>query len=239
MPTKPDEISIDPATPEYVVAVARAVLAVDHTSIRTTPVGRTVIGWMLAAHDQILTVGEMTRDGRKSATGPNTRAVMEITLRLAWLRGLDDRAAGLRAQFDVEANYANHHPENLQSMGLPVTVIETVPEINLEQFGPLDKSLNSAARAVLTLSKETKDAGGFYDVWWKATQFSHATAALAAAYAPVSAFGIFTAPDEPIDWSPHLNAISLAICALAAQILLEEGLSRDESLAFFNASAAA
>lgn len=239
MPKTPGEISIDPASPEYVVTVARAVLAVDHKGIRTTPVGRTVIGWVLAAHDQILAVGEMTRDGRTSATGPNTRTVMEITLRLAWLRGLDDRAAGLRAQFDVEANYANQHPKNLQSMGLPVTVIETVPEIDLEQFGPLDTALTGVARAVLNFSKQTKDAGGFYDMWWKATQFSHATSALANAYAPVSAFGIITTPDQPIDWSPHLNAISLAICALAAQILMEEGLSRDEALAFFNASVAA
>jgi len=239
MPKTPDEISIDPASPEYVVTVARAVLAVDHKGIRTTPVGRTVIGWVLAAHDQILAVGEMTRDGHRSATGPNTRTVVEIVLRLAWLRGLDNRAAGLRAQFDKEAQHANDHPENLQEMGLPVTIIETVPEIDLDQFGPLDKTLKSAARGVLNFSMVTKDSGGFYDMWWKATQFSHATSALANAYAPVSAFGIITTPDQPIDWSPHLNAISLAICALAAQILMEEGLSRDEALAFFNASAAA
>lgn len=239
MTKKPDEISIDPVSPEYVVTVARAVLAVDHQDIRTTPVGRTVIGWVLAAHDQILAVGEMTRDGRKSATGPNVRTVMEITLRLAWLRGLDDRAAGLRAQFDVEANHANQHPENLQAMGLPVTVIETVPEIDLDQFGPLDTALTGVARSVLNFSKQTTDAGGFYDMWWTATQFSHATAALADAYAPVSAFGEFTTPDEPIDLSEHLNGISMVICALAGQILLEEGLSPDAARAFFNASASA
>lgn len=236
MTKKPDEISIDPVSPEYVVTVARAVLAVDHQDIRTTPVGRTVIGWVLAAHDQILAVGEMTRDGRKSATGPNTRTVMEISLRLMWLLSLDDRAAGLRAQFDVEANYANQHPKNLQEMGLPVTIIETTPEIDLEQFGPLDTTLKGVARAVLNFSKQTKDAGGFYDMWWKTTQFSHATAALADAYAPVSAFGIFSTPDEPIDWSGHLNAISMVICAVAGQILTEEGLSPDMARIFFNAA---
>lgn len=239
MPKQPDEISIDPASPEYVVTVARAVLAVDHRSIRTSPVGQTVIGWVLAAHDQILAVGEMTRDGRKSATGPNTRTVMEITLRLMWLLGLDDRAAGLRAQFDVEAQYANKHPENLQAMGLPVTIIETTPEIDLERFGPLDTALKGVARAVLNFSKQTKDSGGFYDMWWTSTQFSHATAALADAYAPLSAFGIFTTPDEPIDWSQHLNGISMVICAVAGQILMDEGLTPDEARVFFNASAAA
>ena len=214
-------------------------LSVDHQSIRTTPVGRTVIGWVLAAHDQILAVGEMTRDGRTSATGPNTRTVMEITLRLMWLLNLDDRAAGLRAQFDTEAQHADNHPKNLQEMGLPVTVIETTPEIDLEQFGPLDTALKGVARAVLNFSKQTKDAGGFYDMWWTATQFSHATAALADAYAPVSAFAVFTTPDEPIDWSQHLNGISMVICAVAGQILMEEGLSPDIARSFFNASATA
>jgi hypothetical protein len=239
MPKKPDEISIDPASPEYVVAVARAVLAVDHRSIRTTPVGQTVIGWVLAAHDQILAVGEMTRDGRTSATAPNTRTVMEITLRLLWLLSLDDRAAGLRAQFDTEAKSADKHPENLQEMGLPIDIIETTPEIDLEQFGPLDAALKGVARGVLTFSKQTKDAGGFYDMWWGSTQFSHSTAALAHAYAPLSAFGISATPDEPTDWSPHLNGVSMVICAVAGQILMEEGLPRDAAIAFFNASAAA
>lgn len=50
---------------------------------------------------------------------------MEIILRLMRLFGLDDRAAGLRAQFDVEARHANKHAENLQ-MGLPVTIIAAV-----------------------------------------------------------------------------------------------------------------
>ncbi|EYT57401.1 hypothetical protein [Microbacterium sp. UCD-TDU] len=239
MTKRPDEISIEPASPEYVVTVARAVLAVDHQNIRTTPVGRTVIGWVLAAHDQILAIGEMTRDGRKSATGPNTRTVMEISLRLMWLHGLDDRTAGLRAQFDTEARHANNHLFNLQEMGLPVTIVETTPEIDLEQFGPLDTALIGVARAVLNFSKQTTDAGGFYDRWWTATQFTHATAALADAYAPVSAFGAFTTPDEPIDWSGHLNAISMVICAIAGQILRDEGLSPDTARMFFNASASA
>jgi len=239
MPKQPDEISIDPVSPEYVVAVARAVLAVDHQNIRTTPVGQTVIGWVLAAHDQILAVGEMTRDGRISAAGPNTRTVMEITLRLMWLLGLDDRAAGLRAQFDTEAHHANTHLQNLQEMGLPIHIIETTPQIDLEQFGPLDTALKGVARGVLNFSKQTNGAGGFYDMWWTSTQFSHATAALADAYAPLSALGLFTTPDEPIDWSQHLNGISMVICAVAGQILMEEGLSPDTAKVFFNASASA
>ncbi|PQZ53150.1 MULTISPECIES: hypothetical protein [unclassified Microbacterium] len=239
MPKKPDEISIDPVSPEYVVTVARAVLAVDHQHIRTSPVGHTVIGWVLAAHDQILAVGEMTRDGRKSATAPNTRAVLEVALRLIWLHSLDDRAAGLRAQFDGEASHANKHPENLQKMGLPITVIETPPKIDLDQFGTLDPTLKSAARSILNLSEQTDDAGGFYDMWWTSTQFSHATKALADAYAPRDAFGTITAPKDPRDWSPHLNAISMVICAVAGQILMEEGLTPDDARIFFTASATA
>lgn len=239
MPRNPDEISIDPATPEYVITVARAVLAVDHQHIRTTPVGQTVIGWVLAAHDQILAVGEMTRDGRTSATAPNTRTVMEITLRLLWLFSLDDRAAGLRAQFDTEAHHANQHPQNLQDMGLPLDIIETTPDIDLEQFGPLDTTLKGVARSVLNFSKHTKDAGGFYDMWWGSTQFTHATATLADAYAPITAFGTARTPDKPTDWSKNLNAISLAICAVAASILLGEGLTPDQARLFFNASATA
>jgi hypothetical protein len=49
-------------------------------------------------------------------------------------------------------------------------------------------------------------------------------------------FGIFNTPDDPIDWSGHLNAISMVICAVAGQILMEEGLSSDMARIFFNAS---
>ena len=239
MSKTPDEISIDPVSPEFVVDVARAVLAVDYRHIQTSAVGRTVIGWVRAAHDQILAVGEMTRDGRKSATSPNTRAVMEITLRLLWRASLDDPAAGLRAQFDGEAQLADKHPENLQDMDLPVEVLSIVPLIDLETFGPLDTALKSTARSVLNFSKQTKGAGGFYDMWWTSTQFSHATSALADAYAPVSAFGTFTAPEEPLDWSQYLNGVSMVICAVAAQILVNEGLPTEEAMGFFNASTTA
>ncbi|POH64410.1 hypothetical protein C3B61_13265 [Cryobacterium zongtaii] len=239
MPELPEETSIDPASPDYIIQMARSVLGVDYRSIHVTPVGQAIIGWMRAAHDQILAIGELVRDGRTSATGPNARTVMEITLRLMWLLGLDDRAAGLRAQFEGESRKANSHPRNLESMGLELKIEEATARIDLDQFGPLDTKLQGVASRVLDFSRATKDSAGFYHTWQAATQFTHATAALYEAYAPTSAFGTFTNPPASIDWSGNLNGVSMVICAIVGQILIDEGVGHDDAMSFLIASATA
>lgn len=234
------EIEIGAAAPEYVADVARAVLAVDHLQFRTTEVGAIVIGWLRAAHDQILAAAELTAAGHGTAAAPNVRLVFEVAIRLNWLRGLGDRAAGLRAQFEEENKLLSKHPGHLARMGLPVdTEGLVVPDpADLSSFGPLDESLAGAARAVSNAASASRFAGGYYHAWYASTQYTHATMRMARAYAPRSSFGLFTTPAQPDDWADRLHAMSLMLCVVAADLLMEEGLEGDQALAFFNASLA-
>lgn len=243
MSAPPDDTPIEPATPEYVAAVARAVLDVDYSEIHTTPVGQTVIGWIRASHDQILAVAQLVQIGQASATGPNIRTIMDVVLRLIWLNTLDDRSAGLRGQFQGEQRLNDLHPTNLTKMRLPIDIIETPPVIDLEQFGPLDTQLQGIAARVLDMTldaaKRNQDLTGipgFYDQWQTTSRFNHATRALAEAYAPRDTMGTFTTPTSPIDTSLHLNGVSMVICAIGTSILIDEGLPPTKASAFFRAS---
>lgn len=239
----PPVVSLDPVEPDHVVEVARAVLAVPYLDIHTTPVGQTLIGWIRGSHDQILAVGELVSLGHITSIGPNIRTIMDVVLRLLWLRSLPDRAAGLRGQFAGEARQADLHLHNLQKMKLPITIVESPPEIDLDQqFGSLDTKLQGLAARVLDISldasKQATGVGGFYDTWHTASQFTHATMALAEAYAPRTSFGNFTAPgDFPNLAHDRLNAVSMVICSIAAEILIDEGLDQDTALTFLVASA--
>lgn len=243
MSTTSDEISLEPASPEYIAAVARAVLAVDYAAIRTTAVGRTVIGWIRASHDQILAVAELVLNGHAGATGPNIRTIMDVVLRLIWLNTLDDRSAALRGQFQGEQRQSDLHQANLKKLRLPIGLVETPPEIDLDLFGPLDSQLQGLAARVLDISLDAAKRNenltgiaGFYDQWQATSQLTHATHALAETYAPQTAFGNSFIPSEVLDRSLYLNGVSVVICAIATSILIDEGLPNELARAFLDAS---
>ncbi|MFJ2370707.1 hypothetical protein [Microbacterium sp. NPDC087665] len=63
--------------------------------------------------------------------------MMEITLRLVWLLGLEDRATGLRSLFGVETDLMAKHPEHLADLGISLSPDEVLSTIRRRRRHPL------------------------------------------------------------------------------------------------------
>lgn len=212
----------NPVAPAQLLSMARAVLAVDYLDLKASPAVQLAIGWLRAAHDQIAALAELTIGGRQSATGPNARTAAELTIRIMWLHQLDDRDSAMPGLVDQERKLAERHVMHSADLGLDLPMDPLYADLDLTQFGAVDATLNSQARAVLEATKATEDAAWIYQLWRHATQFTHATTRFAGMWAPTSDRR-FVQSERPPDFSSALHLVSVLTCALVGEVLIDAG----------------
>lgn len=228
-------LGAEPASPEQLLRMARAVLAVGYRDLVPTPTSQLALGWLRGAHDQIAAMAELMLAGRRSATGPNARATAELTIRIMWLYELDDRTSAMPALVEQEGRLAKKHVVHSADMGFDVEIDPLYKDLDLTQFGPLDSALNSQARGVLNAAKAAGNAAAVYQLWRDATQYAHATTRFAGMWAPTLS-GRFVESETSPDWSGMLHLISPLSCAMAGQILIDEGTPQDRAGQFVAAA---
>lgn len=232
------DFNVEDATPEQLTRMARAVLAVPFTDLTTTPVTQLALGWLRAAHDQILAIAELTLAGHHSATAPNARAVAELAIRIIWLHQLENRDGAFPSLVEQERRLAERHVTHSAEMGLTIDIDPLYANLDLAELGEIDASLNSQARGVVDAAKAAQHAAGIYQLWRNSTQYAHATTRYAGMWAPTRA-GRFVDSETPVNWSHALHLLSILTCAMTARVLIEEGEHKDRASEFIAAAVSA
>ncbi|MGO1531805.1 MAG: hypothetical protein ACTHZ5_13335 [Micrococcaceae bacterium] len=211
-----------------IIATAEQMLALDLSYVPAAYDSQFIIGWMRAAYDQSRVIATLTAQGLAHAAAPNRRAFAEIAFRLLWLRTLevDKRGAVLETFIAREKNLTSGFFDTLKEMGydhdIDLSAMESVVADMME-----DKDLKQQVKAVTDAAKAVPITLGLYTAWREETQYTHATAHLAVAYAPkteADRVGLDTPPIQHGDLSTH-HMVALLVGTLAAELLKEAGLS--------------
>lgn len=229
------DLAVEPARPEQLLRMAHAVLEVSYEVLHPTPVSQLAVGWLRAAHDQIAAIADLTMRGRRSATGPNARAVAELAIRIMWLHQLEDRDAAMPALIEHERNLAERHVTHSAGMGLTVDIDPLYGDLDIDQLGSTDPTLGSQIRGVVDAAKAAEHAVGIYQLWRAATQYSHATTRFAGMWAPTHS-GRFVPSESSPDWSGSLHLLSVLISTLTSRILIDEGTAVEDASLFLAAA---
>jgi len=215
-----------------VIATAERVLAFDFAGVPVTRVTQFVVGWIRAAFEQSRIIAVLKRTGLAHAGAPNRRSFAEILVRFQWLYAMDatNRLNALDAMIEDEKRLERNFYRNLAEMGYDSDVdLSDVEAVITEAIS--EKELASQAKSFLAAAKATEGAAvGLYYAWRAETQYMHATAALAAAYAPAGTSGD-TRTQPPVidpDLETHRMATILAI-SLAYGLLVGEGVAPESA----------
>lgn len=217
---------------EIVIATAERVLAFDFAGVPVTRVTQFVIGWICAAFEQSRAIAALKRAGLAHAGAPNRRSFAEILVRFQWLYSMDasNRLGALDAMIEDEKRLERNFYGHLAEMGYDSDVdLSDMEAVITEPIA--DPQIAAQARRFLDAAKATEGAAiGLYYAWRAETQCMHATAALAAAYAPAGTSGdVRTQPPvvDP-DLETHRMATMLAI-SLAYGLLVDEGVAPESA----------
>lgn len=210
---------------DYIRAVAQGMLAADFPDIAMSRVTQFAIGWMRAAFDQSLVIATLASEGLARAASPNRRCHAEIVTRLHWLysTGREDRAAALDALLEYERESTEKTVGHLSDMGFVSQLdLSDMRDFALE---PASGGLKNEARQFLAAAKSTvSSSAGFYYAWREETQYTHATGAMAAAYAPEADDDEAHPPIVDPDLRLHTQALFVVV-GLTYHLLVEEGVS--------------
>lgn len=213
----------------YALAATKRALAADLSGIPLTRVTQFVLGWLRAAFDQSRVIATLTKSGLAASASPNRRSFAEIAVRLQWLHMMQqaDRAGALDAMLEHERELTEKNQEHLFDMGYASDRdLSKTHDLVLESAGG---ALKNQARQFLAAAKSTDSLSvGLYAAWREETQYTHATGAMAATYAPANG-------DDPLphvmdpDLTSHVYALFLVV-TLAFNLLVEEGIERDAAM---------
>jgi len=210
----------------YALAATKRALDADLGGIPVTRVTQFVIGWMRAAFDQSRVIATLTKRGLAAAASPNRRSFAEIAVRLQWLHttNQEGRAGALDAMLEHERELTEKNQEHLREMGYNADHdFAEMRELIIESA---DGALKNEARQFLAAAKSNQTLSvGLYAAWRQETQYTHATGAMAAAYAPAKGGDPFPYVMDP-DLTSHVYALFL-IVTLVYNLLVEEGVQKD------------
>lgn len=211
---------------------ADRVLAVDLSGVPLTRTTQFIVGWLRSIFEQSRAIACLTVDGLAHAAAPNRRSFAETVVRLQWLHGMSqaDRAGALDEMIEHERELTRKAFNALSEMGYDSTVDLSEMEAMVLQAASNGRVKNQARQFLAAAKSTTGQSVGLYYAWREETQYTHATGALAASYAPDTkgAMGDGKPPVADPDLESHRMATMLAI-TLAYNLLLDEGV--DESLA--------
>jgi hypothetical protein len=217
----------------YIIERAEQMLALDLTLVPLARETQFIVGWMRGAFDQSRAIATLTRLGMADTAAPNRRSFAEIALRLLWLRNLDAkmRAAALDAMIADEKRLTTNFYDTLKQMGfdhdVDLSEMETIIAHAIE-----DKDIAQQIKAVTTAAKAAPQTIGLYSAWREETQYTHATAHLASAYAPEDPAGVLGSgrpPTELAGLDSHYM-VCVLVATLAFELLREAGV--DEEVAW-------
>lgn len=214
---------------EYAIAAAFRVLNADFSAVSSTRVTQFVLGWMRAAFDQSRAIVTLTRAGLGPAAAPNRRSFVEIVVRLQWLHSMDraDRVSALDAMLDHERELTIKSVDHLREMGYDSERdLSEMQEFVLEAAGG---ALKDQARRLLAAAESTDGQSlGLYYAWREETQYTHATGAMAASYAPASGVPAFP-PVADRDLNTHVYVLLLVV-TLVYHLLVDENVARETAM---------
>lgn len=213
-----------------IITTAERMLALELADIPLARDSQFIIGWMRAAYDQSRVIAKLTSDGLAHAAAPNRRAFSEIAFRLLWLRSLDrgQRAPALDTMIANEKRLTTGFYDTLKEMGYE-------HEIDLSEMEKVvadvidDKELRQQVKAVTDAAKAAPKTLGLYSAWREETQYTHATAHLAVAYAPeepANRLGRGEPPLQHADLDLH-HMVCLLIATLTVELLKDAGVDPD------------
>lgn len=206
----------------FLLGAADRVLSADFAGVPITRVTQFVVGWTRAAFAQSRVIVTLSKAGMASAAAPNRRAFAEIAVRLQWLHSLDQaaRSGALDAMLENERELTEKSITHLEEMGFTSEKdLTDMREFVLEAAGGV---LKDQARTFLAAAKSTEGQSvGLYYAWREETKYTHASGALAVAYAPASG----DHPEPPVadkDLKGHSSTLFLII-TLMYHLLVQEG----------------
>ncbi|MFB7251212.1 hypothetical protein [Microbacterium sp. NPDC056234] len=210
--------------------MAERMLNLELPDVPLTRESQFIVGWMRAAFDQSRVIAKLTAEGLRHAIAPNRRAFTEIAFRLLWLRSVDrsKRAAALDTMIANEKRLTTGFYETLKDMGYDHDVdLSEMERILVEAID--DKGLRQQVKAVADAAKAAPITIGLYAAWREETQYTHATAHLAVAYAPeepADRLGCSRPPSQHGDLDRH-HMVCLLIATLATELLQDVGVEKD------------
>lgn len=211
---------------EFAKESAERVLAVDLSSVPLSRTTQFIVGWLRSIFEQSRAIACLTVAGLAHTAAPNRRSFAEAIVRLQWLHGMPqaDRAGALDEMIDHERELTRKAFRAMSEMGYDSTVDLSDMEAIVLQAAS-DGRVKDQARQFLAAAKSTMGQSvGLYYAWREETQYTHATGALAASYAPddQGAMGDGKPPVVDSDLESHRMATMLAI-TLAYHLLVDEG----------------
>lgn len=213
----------------YVINTAKRMLNTELGDVPLTRTNQFIVGWMRAAFAQSLAIATLSAAGAGAMASPNRRSLAEIVVRLQWLRGLRsaDRPGSIDQMLEDEKAETRKAFANLEALGYssPVDLSDldaVLTNPNVEgRLKDEAKKFMSAARA------NGVQSVGLYYMWREETQYTHATGALAGAYAPGVAKGIGSGAPPTVDQDLASHPyIMMLVLTLAFQLLEDEGVDR-------------
>lgn len=213
-----------------IITTAERMLALDLSNIPLARDSQFIVGWMRAAFDQSRVIAKLTADGLAHAAAPNRRAFSEIAFRLLWLRSLDEknRAPALDTMIANEKRLTTGFYDTLKEMGYEHDIdLSEMEKVVAEIID--DKELRQQVKAVTEAAKAAPITIGLYSAWREETQYTHATAHLAVAYAPEEPADRLGRGDPPLqhaDLDTH-HMVCLLVATLTTELLKDAGVDPD------------
>jgi hypothetical protein len=216
----------------FAIETAQRMLALDMSSVPLTRAAQFIVGWLRAAFAQSRAIAILTSANLSSAAAPNRRSFAEIVVRLLWVHDLPgkDRSGAMDAMIDEEKEQTLKFVKHLDDMGVMLEIDLTDMD-NLVTESIEDPRIRHQARNFIDAAKSTEGrSAGLYYSWREETQYTHATGALAAAYAP-DVRGELGAGQPPVvdpTLTTHRTA-TLLVVTLAYGLLVEEGVEQQDA----------
>ncbi|WP_448811070.1 hypothetical protein [Agromyces bauzanensis] len=229
-------LSVEPATNEQLERMARAVLECSVDGLPPTNVCVLAIGWLRAAHAQMMAIAGLVEAGGASMKAPNVRAFAELAIRIVWLHELEDRTAAMPILVAEAQGLDQKFVRHASDMGFTTDGNAPLQALDPETLGTLDRSLSSEARGVAHAAKSAKHVVGLYALWNEATQFSHATTTLAEEWVALDGGLLHVWEPASNEWEASMHLVSVMMCGFVGQILIAEGASKEAALRFVSAS---
>ncbi len=223
---------------EFATSSADRVLAVDLSKLPLSRTTQFIVGWLRSIFEQSRAIAALTTAGMAHAAAPNRRSFAEAMVRLQWLHGMPEaeRAGALDAMIENERELTRKAVKAISDMGYESTVDLTDMEsmvLQATDHGPV----KDQARQFLAAAKSTMGQSvGLYYAWREETQYTHATGALAASYAPDEhgTLGKGKPPVADFDLDAHRLVTVLAI-TLTYQLLVDEGVDKELAMTIVDA----
>ena len=223
-------------------ASAERVLAVDLSAVPVTRATIFIVGWLRNVFEQSRTIAVLAEAGLSYTAAPNRRSFAETIVRLQWLHDLPktERAKAIDAMLDHEVELTKKAFDHIREMGYNSSV--DLSEMDELVTDAALGEVKNQARQFLAAAKSTQGQSvGLFYAWREESQYSHASGALAAAYANPRDGRMGTTGKPPVadlDLEAHRLATFLA-AFLVGRLLMHEGvpdeLAQAPAFAFFNA----